>query len=365
MQLNRRHFAPFALCCLLLGSVHAAGLDPAGNLGAQAETFVKVENPEYLKDLRKVAITNFTVDFVSELKYNKALSGLGALMGGDSNVTVKLVGADHELYQRLTDQLYDKAVADLQARGIEVVPAETLEADSDYQELVKHGVTPLPSEQDAKSGKGLYFSARKLPMHLLDETQFITQIQFFGKKKEDEFLTFGSRFSGGFTAGRIQMSEEALAKKLDASLLKVRLTVLGGQLTPDTSFWSSGKVSTRAAVTFVDFVNRYAFISPAGKRSRISLKEMVATDDVGELVNVTSTGTKTTDAVQNTAMVALNVIGFAARLQGINAPMGGSYAASTDFECRVQPENFEKSVLTHFGAIAGMFGEKLKNPGTP
>jgi hypothetical protein len=38
------------------------------------------------------------VDFVSELKYTKSLSGLEAMIGADSDVTIKLVGSNNEQY---------------------------------------------------------------------------------------------------------------------------------------------------------------------------------------------------------------------------------------------------------------------------
>jgi hypothetical protein len=102
----------------------------------------------------------------------------------------------------------------------------------------------------------------------------------------------------------------------------VRLTVLGGQLTPDTSFWSGGKVSTRAAASFVDFVSRYAFITPEGNKARVALGEIAETGDVGELVNTTSDGTKTVDAAKNVGLVALNVLSIAGRLRiGISMPL--------------------------------------------
>ena len=77
-----------AACCLMFGSVAAADLDPAGDIKAQAEKFVKVDNPEYLSAIKRVVITNYMVDFVSELKYTKSLSGLEAMIGADSDVTI-------------------------------------------------------------------------------------------------------------------------------------------------------------------------------------------------------------------------------------------------------------------------------------
>ena len=365
MSLSVKRAALTTACFLMVGSVIAADLNPAGDIKAQAEKFVKVDNPEYLSAIKRVVITNYMVDFVSELKYTKSLSGLEAMIGADSDVSIKLVGSNNEQYQSITDKFYQQTVEQLKAQGIEVVPVEELKALPEFTELAANGVTPVPSEQDAAAGKGLFFTTQGLPLQLSDETQFIpTFTPPFTKPKKDDFLTFGTRFSGGFSAGQAQYIEEQIAKKLGASILKVRLTVLGGQLTPDTSFWSGGKVSTRAAASFVDFVSRYAFITPDGNKARVALKEIAETGDIGELVNTTSDGTKTVDTAKNVALVALNVVSIAARLGEAGGVGGiGGFSATTEYECRVQPESFEKALLGHQFAVAQMFGEKMRNPG--
>lgn len=344
-----------------VGTTLAADLDPAGDIKVQAEKFVQVENPEVIAGLKRVVITSFMTDFVTELKYSKSLSGLEAMIGADSDVTIKLVGADNALLQAITDKFYDQTVEQLKAQGIEVVPNEELVALPEFADLKSGSITPLPSEQDAKSGKGLFFSARDLPLHLTDETQFITKISF-GKKKQDDFLTFGSRFSGGFSAHQTLQAEEKIAKKLDATALKVRLTVLGGQLTPDTGFWSGGKVSTKAGASFVDFVSRYAFVTGDGSRARVSLKEIAETSEIGVLMNTTTDVTSATDTAKNVALVALNVAAVAARFGGLNVGGVGGFSSTKDFELRIQPEPFESSLLAHQKAVAGMFGEKIANP---
>ena len=354
-----------AACSLVPASVMAADLDPAGDIKAQAEKFVKVDNPEYLPAVKRVVITSYMVDFVTELKYSKSLSGLEAMIGADSDVMIKAVGSNKEQLQAITEKFYEQTVEQLKAQGIEVVNQDELAALPEYTELAATGVTPVPSEQDADAGKGLFFTARGLPLQLIDETQFIPVINLpFTKPKKDNFLTFGARFSGGFSAAQAQQIEEKIAKKLGATIMRVRLTVLGGQLTPDTSFWSGGKVSTRAAASFVDFVSRYAFISPEGNKSRVALGEIAETGDIGELVNTTSDGTKATDTAKNVGQVALNVLSIAARLGGVATPGGiGGFSSTTEYELRVQPDLFEKALLTNQRAVAQMFGEKIRNPG--
>ena len=365
MKLSAKRLLATTACCLLLGPAAAAELDPAGDIKAQAGKLVKVDNPEYLASIKRVVITSYMVDFVTELKYTKSLSGLEAMIGADSDVMIKLVGSNNEQFQSISEKFYNQTVEQLKAQGIEVVPAEELKALPEFAELAATGVTPLPSEQDATAGKGLFFSARGLPLQLSDETQFIPTFNApFTKPKKDDFLTFGSRFSGGFSAGQAQYIENNIAKKLDATVLKVRLTVLGGQLTPDTSFWSGGKVSTRAAASFVDFVTRYAFITPDGNKARVALSEIAETGDIGELVNTTSDGTKTADTAKNVALVALNVLSIGARLAGAGGVGGiGGFSSTTEYECRVQPESFEKALLDNQLVVVRMFGEKMKDPG--
>lgn len=175
-----------AAFCLSLGPVAAADLDLAGDIKAQAAKLVKVENPEVLPTIKRVVITSFMVDFVSELKYSKSLNGLEAMIGADSDVSIKLVGSSNEQFQSIADRFYDQTVELLKARGIEVVSQDDLTVLPEFAELAASGVTPLPSEQDAKAGKGLFFSAHGLPLHLIDETQFISRISF-GKKQEGRF----------------------------------------------------------------------------------------------------------------------------------------------------------------------------------
>jgi hypothetical protein len=364
MTLFARRALLAAACCLMLGPVTAADLDPTGDLKTQAGKFVKVEKPAVLNGLKRVVITSYMVDYVTELRYTKSLSGFEAMIGADSDVSIKLVGGDHAQFQTITDKFYAQTVEELAAQGIQVVPHEELAALPEFAELAADAITPLPSEQDAKAGKGLFFSAKGLPLHLIDETQFITIFNApFTKPREDNFLTFGSRFSGGFSVHKTQQAEEKIAKKLDATVLKVRLTILGGQLTPDTSFWSGGKVSTKAAASFVDFVSRYAFITPSGDKARVSLQEIAETGEIGVLMNTTSDTTAVTDTAKNAALVALNVAAVAARFGGLNVGGIGGFSATKEYELRVQPEPFEQALLTHQRAVAKMFGEKIRNPG--
>ena len=121
MSLSAKRAALAAACCLMLGSVAAADLNPAGDIKAQAEKFVKVNNPEYLPAIKRVVITSYMVNFVTELKYSKSLSGLEAMIGADSDVTIKMVGSNNEQFQSITEKFYSQTVEQLKAQGVDVV----------------------------------------------------------------------------------------------------------------------------------------------------------------------------------------------------------------------------------------------------
>ena len=75
-------------------------------------------------------------------------------------------------------------------------------------------------------------------------------------------------------------------------------------------------------------------------------------------------GKGTVDTAKNVALVALNVASIAARLDGAGGVGGiGGFSATTEYECRVRPESFEKALLGHQRAVAHMFAEKMRNPG--
>lgn len=159
-----------AACCLMIGAVAAADLDPVGDIKAQAEKFVKVDNPEYLAGIKRVVITNYMVDFVSELKYTKSLSGLEAMIGADSDVTIKLIGSNNEL-----------------------------QALSEFAELATFGITPVPRGQYAKSGTGMFISSEGQPQKLSDEMLVIlTFIQSYVNPNIDNLLTFDTHISATF-----------------------------------------------------------------------------------------------------------------------------------------------------------------------
>ena len=121
-----------------------------------------------------------------------------------------------------------------------------------------------------------------------------------------------------------------IVERLCINAIKVPLTVAVDQLTPETRFWSDGKASKHAAVSFADSLSRHVFLNSGFNKTRGVYKE------IGELANATS--------------------------DCANAGAIGGFSFTSEYECRVQPEPFEKALLTHQRTVAQMFGEKMQAP---
>jgi len=337
-----------------------ASADPAASsasapttAGALPAGAVEVDNPEKLKGLKRVVIPAFNVHFLTESRADVQINGVQVITGAPSNVKVTLKGADPARFQAIADALYDRTVQQLQAAGIEVVPIDQLKAHPSYAELAQRGDTG-PKEEDASAGKGTFVTARGLPLIHMDEVSFIQKFEiklFGGKKPEDTFLPLSTKLSSGFTAGFVAQAESKLAKELDAALLKVRITVLGGTLDVGHSFWTGKEISTKAAASLPPLVNRYAFILPNGDRARISLKQAATSAELGEMVNVTSAGSQAAD-------VARNVLNVALILGGARTSVG--YGRSADYEWRVEPALYERVIDAQTATVAEAFSQRLK-----
>lgn len=351
----------FALCVTsAVAAEDARNFDLKAAPLSLADKYVEVENPEKVKGINRVVIPSFMVDFVTEAKAETLITGIGVVTGAPSNVLIKLKGADPAKFQAITDLLYDQTVAELKKAGITVVPLDKLKENATYKELAAKG-EKAPREEEAKGGKGMYHTAKDLPLYYMDEVGFIPkfEIKLFGNKpKEDIFLTWGTKFGAGFSTAMVPQLEEKLAKEFDATVMKVRITVLGGQLEKDESFWNfsaKADIRAKAAGSFAPMVTRYAFIKSNGDKVRLSLKEAVTTSELGELANVTSAASKAGDVARNAITVGSRL--FSAFGGGPALDLG--YGNTVDYEWRVEPGMFEKVVTDYYPAISGMFTARL------
>ena len=212
----------------ILRALAALSLAAASSL-ALAQTAYKVEpaqvatdNARMLGEVKRVAITQFVVQFLDRQSNRVTSSGFRG--GAAAKASLTLAGPGKEQYQRIAEALYDEAVKTVQAAGIEVIPQAQLAAHPEYTKLVESG-KPSPIEDEKFVGYGGWtYSARGLPITFDsdDEESFMVSSKD-ADPRGDHYRSMGNMLGGNSTSTR--WAEWNLAKGLDAHLLKVRVTV--------------------------------------------------------------------------------------------------------------------------------------------
>jgi hypothetical protein len=121
-----------------------AGFQPA----ALAPSLVRAADTQALKGLKRVAVPQFNVEFVTADNVSAQTSGFA--MAGRASVTgfYKLVGVAEADFQAITEALYAGFVRELEASGLEVIKAADVTASPTWRKLVAAG-TPLPIRSDS------------------------------------------------------------------------------------------------------------------------------------------------------------------------------------------------------------------------
>jgi hypothetical protein len=150
---------PAATIALLLGlglaplAPHAAtaealAIDAAFQPAALAATLVQAPDTQALKGLRRVAVPQFNVEFVTADNVSAQTSGFA--MAGRASVTgfYKLVGVAEPDFQAIAEALHAGFLQALQASGLEVVSAAEVAASPTWRKLAVAG-TLLPNRGDS------------------------------------------------------------------------------------------------------------------------------------------------------------------------------------------------------------------------
>ena len=316
---------------------------------------LQVDNPDYLKGLQRVAITSFSVQVLTELKASEGGDISNLISGKPNEVSVTMTGHDDKQWPEIVDRYYQTLLQQLQAAGIQVVSAEELQAMPEYKTVRDAGKTS-PQLEDAKAGKGMYYGVTTVPMLIQNEQQVFRKSLFSGQGPDDPYMTFGSRFASGFNTGAAQQAEFALAKKLNAHVLKVRFTVVPALLTTSKDFWSGTSVDSKAALSLPGYVNRFVLYSPTGDQSKISLKAAVASSEpVGEMKDTTSSaGT----ALRTANMVGGMALGFLTG--GIAGALKTGGTVSRDYALSVDSKRFNDMLQQELSRTSAAFVGQLK-----
>jgi hypothetical protein len=175
----------------------------------QSAEFVHKTSERSLKDLKKVAIVNFLVEFttVREAKVMSSRPGVQSTSWASFNVP----DPDVTRYQKIADALYDRLVADLTTAGIEVIPHDTLKAEKKFQDFkkVQHD---SPWVTSTKGGSSVFIGGKGMPIYM-DNPERANALKGMG-------LSLGMMLGANPTLLEVKLSQE-----LKANLLSVNLVV--------------------------------------------------------------------------------------------------------------------------------------------
>ncbi len=341
----RRTLSAALLAACLLGPAQAkeeitpltvdAGFSPA----AAAETGFTIADTQALKGITRVAVPVFMVEFITADNVTASTSGFAAAGRASSSLYYKLLGVGAADFQAITDALYLRFLADLQASGLEVIGADAFKASPTYARLVATGVAGTTGGDSAMQmspqGLGVYGFAR-----------------MGGGNSAKSKSVFGalSGLGAGFAAvGAIGDTME-LAKELNASLIEVRMRVNFAQLT-DNHRGFLGRLSGTAsaggkASPSVD--NVMMGVQTGAYRSTLTMKHSL-TLDAAAFAEVREKATTTGDMV---GAVALGLLKMA---------VGSSdSSSSSEMEVVADPEKYAAVIGQGLASAGSMFVARIK-----
>lgn len=300
---------------------------------------IAADNPTMLTQVKRVAITQFVVQFLDRQNNSAVSSGIRG--GAAAKASLTLAGPGAAQYQRIADGLYEDAVQAVKAAGMDVVPHEQLAAHPEYAKLLDSGKASPQEDEKFVGYGGWTYSTRGLPITFdSDDEESFTTSSKDNDRRGDQYRSMGSVLGGNSTATR--WAEWGLAKGLDAHLLKVRVTVPMAFIETSSGFMAgSASVKVTPAPRLARDVTRFAFRRERDSaRVRLDQHLMLAPD----MVTMETLSKK----VDNSG--------------GLGAVFGmlSSAQASAEYRLDAAPERYEAEVLAAARATFASFGKVLQ-----
>jgi hypothetical protein len=322
----KRHLMIVAALACAAVAAHAQEpvFDPAADPASLASAFLKTDRLAALAKVRRLAIAQFRVEFAVENNAKAQSSSSAAWTSARTDI--KLVGVGPQTLQAIADQLHDRLVQDLGAAGVEVIPTATLRENAAYQSLAPAQKTTT-EPVGTQAGQSIFVGARGQPWYF---------------SNDDRHLGAGTLL-GNLSTTQPQNIEPAIAKSLDAAVLRVTLAVAFAEQSSSGGLFASGSsVKTAVRLAIVPSLSQILIVTPDGS-ARVRLDRAIALDaNALEMVDATSDR-----AVQAAANVITGLFAKGGRI-------------STQLEARTTPEAFSTAVLRHAQAVESAMVAALK-----
>ena len=310
----------------------------AFNPTEQASRMFTVALPQMLKGVKRVAVPLFTIDFITADSENAETSGFAAAGRARVASFYKLKGVDQAEFQALTDAVYARFLADLQAAGFETVAIDKVQQSPTYRKLVASG-KPMPAIRNdgmllAPAGMGSYgFSeAGNAKPNLLGGLS-----------------AMGSAFSNMGSMMGAAVDTVQLGKELDAAVVEVQLRVHFVQLTNDNKGFL-GRMAGTASVSSKVYpsITGATYSVQSSTRGALTLKQPLALDP-NVFSEVRKAPTTTADAAGS---IAVGLLQLAIGSKNSNS--------SEEMEAVADPARYREVVGSGLTVLNQMFVQRLR-----
>lgn len=328
--------------------VHAAReeapllLDAAANAAELAPGVFKLSDPAALKDLRKVAIASFQVEFVTKNSASASTSGFASTGRATQNSYYSLVGVGQGDFQAITDKLYLDFVRDFEQLGVEVVPiARILQAPS-YQKMASAGAAS-PYVKGGGSASSVVLTPQGLAVYGLG---------MLSTEKGGGVLGALAGLSAVGSMVSNWSDGVELQKELgDARLVNVRLVMQFAELSSNTTGFlgrlaSDAVVSGKINVALAPSLSMVTVQAPS-TTSTLTLERGLAfgAEAIGQVKRANSTETNVG-----------NVVGAL-----MNLAIGGGHSVSAqEWEAVADPAQYRSAVGAGLGKAREMIVARLR-----
>lgn len=281
------------------GDPRAVDLTKTFDFSAQPEagagTYVATQAEGKLKNIKRVAVTNFCVQFIFSKTASASSSGAWVVYSRSSQGSIP-GGLDPVKMQAVADGLLDRIEADMKAAGIEIVPYEELAANELYAKFT------------AKYDTGIRVAYRKLEAGKGGNAgETVVYVSPRGRPFAPDCGTISPQSTGTFVRASYPLNAEFLT---GSAVIDLGTASAGGK------FFEQAKADVQFAEYLRPGESQYQFVGKMGPGARLWLKQAIVpaknpftvgavgdavksktTEDVGINTTVTTRSTSTSQSV--------------------------------------------------------------------
>ena len=317
----------------------AIAVDGSFKAAEQAGKLLRAAEGRVLKDIKKIAVPLFSVEFVIADSERAETSGFASAGRASTSVSYKLKGVEEADFQAITATLYEQFLTDIRAAGIEVVSLDKVSTAPTYKKLIASGV-PSP----IRSSSALTFAPPGMSIYGFSKTQT------GGTSSGASFFGALSQMGAGFGGVSAAMDTVTLQQELEATVVEIQMKVNFVQLT-NLNKGFLGRLSNTATVE--------GKVSPSVATATFSVQSS-ATRGSLTLTNPLALDSAAFSDVRKKPATTGDIVGGVAAILLRAAAGNKDSSSSEDLEAIADPAKYRQIVGNGLATVNQMFLQRLK-----